>query len=939
MRVRIGFFGGLGVDDGTVTGGMQRALLFRLAIDAGTVISTRTLVEDLWPDAPPENARAALQSIVSRLRAQLPSGVIESDSSGYRLAATREDVDVLAFQDLVAAASAAGDATLATRALAEWRGEPWHPEGFEWFEAELLADRARALELGGAVLPPVHDLPAALTDLVGREPDLALVRSQLGANRLVTIIGPGGAGKTSLALAVAREREHALFVELAPVTHGEVWPAVLGASGRDLRLGEAPTAVGTAERVIGALGGRDILLVLDNCEHLVEEAAHVVSELLRALPRLRVLATSREPLGVVGEAFVAIGALDRVDALELFERRTVAARGRGLDDDERRLASVVCDRLDRLALAIELAAARLRTMTLAELASGLDDRFTLLASGPRSALPRHQTLWSLIDWSWDLLDDDERRALCALSVFPAGVTTDAGLAPGLGLRADIFDLLVDRSLVQRSQGRFRTLETIREYGVERLAQDGELASARERQARFMAAAAIKHDAMLRGAGIHEAIAWFDTEEDNMTAALRYAVDAPLPVVAVQLAAASGWYWTVRDRHLDAIAWFDQVQPLIGDDTSDEAQIVTLMGHLSRAFTGDTAWNDPSTQEQRARDALAISQIEPVGAGGHELLQVLSPLLMAFGSTLGNDNWPYLVEIPDSDQLDLDEWPSAILHVMRAALAENRGDIEMEGAASAKALEMFERIGDQWGIALARQIRSEWLSLSGRLEEALEMTDLSSAGMRDITSAQDALQQQGLSLTLLLRLGRAEEAQARVQEILDAAFANGGSRLIMQASTLAATVALTRDDLTAARAHLDLVDELTPDWPGVYPQLLASIELTRGCILVREDRLDEALVAMRASAEVALASGDHPIIAQVALGFGELAVAKGELDAAFRALALAAAVRGVLESADPRVAAILAAIGEDRRRELARASTSPDHRGSSEVETSLRELLS
>jgi predicted ATPase len=933
VRVRIGFFGGLGVDDGTVAGTMQRALLFRLAIDAGTVVSIRSLVEDLWPDAPPENSRAALQSIVSRLRAQLPSGVIASESGGYRLAVARDDVDVLAFQDLVAAASAEGDPALATRALAEWSGEPWHPEGFEWFEAELLADRARALELGGAVLPPVHELPAALTDLIGREADLALVRSQLAANRVVTIIGPGGAGKTSLALAVARQREHALFVELAPVTDGEVWPAVLGASGRDLRLGEAPTAIGTEERVIGALGGRDLLLVLDNCEHLVAEAAHLVAELLRALPRLRVLATSREPLGVVGEAFVAIGALDRADALELFERRTVAARGHGLDDDERRLASVVCDRLDRLALAIELAAARLRTMTLQELSSGLDDRFTLLASGPRSALPRHQTLWSLIDWSWELLDDDERHALCALSVFPAGVAVNAGLAGQLEKRPDIFDLLVDRSLVQRVQGRFRTLETIREFGIERLAQDGQLESAREHQARFMAEAAIAHDAMLRSARIHEAIAWFDAEEDNMIAALRYAVDVPLPSIAVQLAAASGWYWTVRDRHLDAISWFDQVLPLIGDDESDAAKIVTLMGHLSRAFTGDTAWNDPSVQEQRSRDALAVSEIEPVGAGGHELLQVLAPLLLAFGATLGNESWPYLVDIPNGDELGLDEWPTAILHVMRAALAENRGDIEMEGEASARALEMFEKIGDQWGLALARQIRSEWLSLSGRLEEALAMTDQSSAGMRDITSAQDALQQQGLSLTLLLRLGREDEAQLRVQEMLDAAFADGGSRLIVQARTLAATVALARDDLDTARSHLAHVDELTPDWPAIYPQLLASIELTRGCILLREGRLEESLAAMRASGEVALASGDHPIIAQVALGFGELAVARGELDEAFRALELAAAIRGVLESADPRVAAILAAIGDDRKRELAEASPRPV------AVEGLRELLS
>lgn len=917
MRVRIGFFGGLAVDDGTVTGVMQRALLFRLALDAGTVVPTRTLVDDLWPDDAPENTRAALQSIVSRLRSQLPAGGIESDSGGYRLVVGREDVDILEFQDLVSAAHDQHDPALASRALAVWRGEPWHPEGFEWVAADLLADRERALELGGAVPAPVHDLPAPLTDLVGRDADLALVRSQLAASRVVTILGPGGAGKTSLALAVAREREHALFVELAPVGSGEVWPAVLGASGRDLRLGDAPTAAGTAERVIGALGGRDLLLVLDNCEHLVAEAAHVVAELLRALPRLRVLATSREPLGVVGEAFVPIGSLDRADALELFERRTVAARGHGLDDDERRLALVVCDRLDRLALAIELAAARLRTMSLAEISAGLDDRFTLLASGPRSAMPRHQTLWSLIDWSWDLLDEDERHALCVLATFPAGIAANA---LGAGLTAPVLDALVDKSLVQRSAGRFRMLETIREYGLGRLAREGRLDSAREAQALFLAEGARRHDAMLRGARIHDALAWFDTEEENLLAAMRFAVDTPLPSLAVRLVAASGWYWTMRDRHLDAIGWFDQVAPLAEGDDSDEATIVSLMGHLSRAFSGDTAWTDPSNEEQRARDVLALSTIEPVGAGGNELLQVLAPLLTAFGASFATERWPFMVDIPRGEDLGLDPWPTAILHVMRAALAENRGDIEQEGEASLIALEMFERLGDQWGLALARQMRSEWLSISGRLEEALALTDESTAGMRDITSTQDALQQQGLALNLLLRLGRADEAQARVEEMLAAARADGGVRVIAHATALAATVALARDDLEAARAHLARVDELVPEWPGIYPQLVAAVELTRACILMRDGLLDESLAALRSGAETALASGDHPIIAQLALGFGELALARGEHDEAFRALELAVAVRGALETADPRVAAILAVAGDDKRRELAEASS-------------------
>jgi hypothetical protein len=348
----------------------------------------------------------------------------------------------------------------------------------------------------------------------------------------------------------------------------------------------------------------------------------------------------------------------------------------------------------------------------------------------------------------------------------------------------------------------------------------------------------------------------------------------------------------------------------------------LMGHLSRAFSGNTAWGDPSMEEQRSRDALAIASIEPVGAGGHQLLQVLSPLLSAFGTSFGSESWPFMVDIPRGEDLGLDEWPTAILHVMRAALAENRGDIAEEGVSSALALDMFERIGDQWGLALARQIRSEWLSLTGRLDEAFTMTEQSSAGMRDITSAQDALQQQGLALSILMRQGKVDEAQLRVEAMIETAAADGGSRLTVHARVLASTVALARNDLGAAREHLDIVDELTPDWPGIYPQLLASIDLTRATILLREGRTDDSLLALRAAAETALSSGDHPIIAQVALGFGELALARGEVDEAFRALELSIAIRGALEVTDPRVSVILAAMGDDRKRELAEAGSRP-----------------
>ncbi|MEJ1231314.1 MAG: hypothetical protein WDM88_12800 [Galbitalea sp.] len=261
--MRIGLLGGLRVDDDgravAVSGSMQLSVLFRLAVDAGAAVSYRAIAEDVWGADSPENTRAALQSIVSRLRSQLPAGAIESTAGGYRLVAARADVDALCFSDLVAEAEKSDRAAeLASEALAIWGGEPWIPsENFDWFVRDLGRDHARAIALGGR--PPrtraTSGLPAQLTSLIGRELELGTIEDQLGSSRLVTVIGTGGAGKTRLAIEAASHRRNALLVELAPVGPSEVLGAVLTATGREIRMADeasrAAAASGSSTRSSG----------------------------------------------------------------------------------------------------------------------------------------------------------------------------------------------------------------------------------------------------------------------------------------------------------------------------------------------------------------------------------------------------------------------------------------------------------------------------------------------------------------------------------------------------------------------------------------------------------------------------------------------------------------------------------------------------------------
>ncbi|KTS81532.1 ATPase [Microbacterium testaceum] len=903
MRVR--FFGGLSVatDDGdaVVPGRGQQSLLLRLAVDAGTTVSTRALTEDLWPLDVPDDPRAALQSLVSRLRRALPAGSLSSMPGGYRLDVDRRDVDITHFQDLVAEARATGDAARAREALALWTGDVWTPgEGFDWLVRDLLEDRAHAERLAAAAPAPAAPplLPAPVTTLIGRGDELDAIRARLTTDRLVTIVGPGGAGKTTLAVETARGLAGAIVVELAPAAAGEVWTAIAGAVGRGMRVRDTTGATSTsAERVAEAVAGREVLLVLDNCEHVTGEAADAALTLLGMSEGVRVLATSREPLGIPGEAFVDLGPLPPADADALFARRVRSARGSEPTPDEHEAAARIVRRLDGLPLAIELAAARSRTLTLAEIDAGLDDRFALLSRGPRLSSERHRTLRALIDWSWDTLTVPERVALRAAAVFPDGIgASDArAVATAFGVDADTLDALVDRSLLTRRDGRFRMLETVREYGLDRLRTDGEEERYRRTAADVLTVLAARWEQDVRGPGLPAALAWFDANDENLTAALRALARAGDRRAGARLLRSLLWPWAIRERSDDlrrAVADVaDPTTPLDDEPTI----VVEAVALFSATFPepGGTTGLSPEVFLARRLELEEAAHRHP-----SEVTALIPPLLRLAGSVLavgdGDAARTWHVDVTDTELHAAPPWSRAILHTLHAGAAQNAGDAATLGVESGRALEMFTAIGDPWGTGFASQLRAEWLILEGRLDEALLVTDRSSDAIRGLTSVSDFLQQRAQAVGILLRLGRDDEARARVEEIERLADADGSVRSVAQAAMTVAHVAVAAGDGAEA---LRAVERITLE-PGFPDQFVAWRDAQRAQALLLLDRHDEARDALRSALERAIRSRDFPIVATVLLAIAGWNAATGRRSRAEEALARAAAVRGAADVRDP-----------------------------------------
>ncbi|MFF7017273.1 BTAD domain-containing putative transcriptional regulator [Streptomyces sp. CS065A] len=605
-----------------------------------------------------------------------------------------------------------------------------------------------------AIPPPHSNLPAPLTPLVGRREALADLSRLLAEARLVTLTGPGGVGKTRLAVAAAtagRDRAQAgeladgtWLVEFAGIRSGtpadlaQVVAATLGIRDDAPRSlpGTGPATPSLPHRLAAALRDRRTLLVLDNCEHVVDAAAELTDLLLRTAPGLRVLATGQEPLGLAGEAMFLVEPLQPADAVRMFmERAAAAAPGFPRDpeapeESERRAVAEICRRLDGIPLALELAATRVRALGVEELAERLNDRFRVLTFGQRGAPARQQTLRAVIDWSWELLSAPERIVLRRLAAHTDGCDLAAAEAVCAGdgvARDEVLDLvtrLVDRSLVVVVAGptgpRYRLLESVAAYATERLHEMEDLTAVRDRHLLHYRALAEQAEPQLRGAGQRPWLARLDAEAGNLRTALDEAVrraGAGEPEEAARLATALAWWWLLRGRLTEARRSLGAV--LAVTDGPPE------LGLLQAAFTLLTG--DPAAAAGTADGpgTAPASEAIPDPVRRARALWLCAYGLFSAGDAAGSGelNARALTLFTAAD----DRWGAAAALGLRATLALVRGDLAGVGRDGSRSALIFRELGDLWGelqtlspLAALAEIKGAYEDAERRQHEGLLM---------------------------------------------------------------------------------------------------------------------------------------------------------------------------------------------------------------------------
>ncbi|MCZ4118081.1 AfsR/SARP family transcriptional regulator [Streptomyces sp. H39-S7] len=800
---------------------------------------------------------------------------------------------------------------------------------------------------------PRFALPTQLTSFVGRDEELDRIGAQLSEGRLVTLIGPGGAGKTRIAVeAAGRYGGEACFVELAGLTDAaEVPHAIQGALGlREAGVmpgaGPAPDPVA---RVTAALAGRPLLLVLDNCEHVVGEIAKIVGQLLGDCGDLRVLATTREPLGIPGETLCPIPPLrlpppgtDHVRALafpavRLFTERAVAVQPEFELAADLDAVLRLCTALDGLPLAIELAAARLRSMSASEIASRLgalsapeqgeygpgirpDERFRLLSRGSRTAQPRQKTLRGVVDWSWDLLTESERAVLRRVSVFAGGWTLEAaeavctdpeeneGATPEAGVDAfdvlDLIDSLVDKSLVvaHRPEGadgvRYRMLETIRAYGAERLAEAGETAALRRAHARYFLGVAAAAEPHLRRSEQLDWLRRLAADQDNLHAALRRRVEEGDVTTALRLLAPLSTYWLLRGVRLEGAGPARTLLDLTGPRAPaglDEEYVLCVLA----------AANGPSDhQELSAHTAAAEAVMADLGYMPQRFPTLTVIWAMAMGAPTSDAAELIARSLDDPGR---DPWSAALLHLGQGyAHWMVRGDTAQAEREFTAGLAGFRALGDRWAMANALDVLAQLADWQGDHQRAAALTDEALGYVEPLGAIEDMAQLLCRRAERSARDGDTEAARADYERVVELSRRAGAPDCMAMAHLGLGEVARRLGELADARALCELaLGESGIGWAGVdMNRSLILIGLAR--IAEAEGDLEQARGYYRQLPEAELVGRNGPVAASFAEALAGLALLDGVPERAALLLGTARTLRGAEVPPDPDTARVGAA---------------------------------
>ncbi len=753
---------------------------------------------------------------------------------------------------------------------------------------------------------PSNNLPIPLNSFIGREREIKEIKIFFNTSRLVTLTGIGGCGKTRLALETARELSPAYLdgiwlVELASVTNPiHISQTIISALSAPEPRNESPTAA-----LKKYLQNKHLFLILDNCEQIIFAAAQLAEELLRACPQVQILATSREALGTAGEINFRVDPLPTnefsdslSDSARLFlERAKTTLPTFSLTKSNASFVAQICSRLDGIPLAIELAAARLNVLSVDQIAALLDDRFRLLTTGNRTAQPRQQTLLTAMDWSYDLLSEEDRKLFCYLSVFSGGFDLNAMkaiIADGESSTLDLLTRFVEKSLVvvdrfPNDRIRYRLLETVRAYLHGKLKDAGEESNIRERHLRHFLAFAEEANIKLRGEAHREWMMQLEHEHGNLRAGMEFAIESNAPELAemgLQLALTLTYFWFLRGYHSERLDWFTRLLTLPHQPRNNEAyaRALNFMGnwaadkpdalrlldesltlshalknehavagaHLSRAIYG---WmeDDPSTGQYHFEQSIAL----------YRML---------------NDPWNLshaLVELGEFAQVRLDD-----RIVARNSFLES--------------LQLSRELGDKRGIAFA-------LVRLGDL--AIEQGDLSEAGQccsEGLVIATELNDRECMAWGLndlgvvAMCEGRLDEAETLCVESLRLSqeWANAWHTVIRR-YWLARVVAYQKDDVRAAALHEEnrhASKDSDFDWG-----LAASLQ-GLGDIALRRGDLEQAR-SLHSDAILILHNGHYGYTLAYSLdSFAALALAKNQPERAVILLAAADALRESIHTA-------------------------------------------